>query len=107
MSCFRYYNFVCYQEANDRTIFFDTVIILGLPIEFTLLKHVVGLIFALLNTFSFSVTAHLLKEQRRDSANPWLHGGVGPHVVEECDSFRHRGNRDGRREIEASVTLRC
>ena len=44
LSSFQYYNFICYQDAKDKTIFFDTVIILGLPIEFTLLKHVVGLI---------------------------------------------------------------
>lgn len=45
--------------------------------ESTVLKHVVGLIFALLNALSFSFTAHFLKEQRRDSASPWLCGGVG------------------------------
>lgn len=38
--------------------------ILGLPIEFILLKHVVGLIFALLNAVSFSLTAQFLKKQR-------------------------------------------
>lgn len=58
---------MCYQDANDKAIFSDTVIILGLPIEFILLKHVVGLSFALLNAVSFSLTAHFLKKQRRDS----------------------------------------
>lgn len=39
--------------------------------EFALLKHIIGLIFAFLNASSFSLTAHLLKEQRRDSGS-WL-----------------------------------
>lgn len=77
LSSFQYYNFISYQVAKDKTIFFDTIIILGLPIEFTLLKHVVGLIFALLNASSFSLTADFLKEQNWDSANPWLCGEVG------------------------------
>lgn len=73
---------MCYQDANDKAIFSDTVIILGLPIEFILLKHVVGLSFALLNAMSFSLTAHFFKETEARLRGPWLPGRVGPHAAE-------------------------
>ena len=41
----------------------DTVIVLELPIEFALLTHVVGLIFAFLYASSFSLAVPSLKEQ--------------------------------------------
>ena len=59
--------------------------------EFALLKHTVGLIFAFLNASSFSLTAHLLKEQRRDSGS-WLCGGSWLWRVTGASA----GDRDGR-----------
>lgn len=107
LSSCQYYNFICYQDANDKTIFFDTVIILGLPIEFTLLKHVVGLIFALLKVSSFSLAAHFLKEQRQDSANPWLRdGGLPPMLWGRVTAADTGRTEMGRRGIDAFVFLR-
>ena len=80
----------------------DTVIVLELPIEFALLTHVVGLIFAFLYASSFSLAVPSLKEQRQDS-RPCLCGGGRPWRVARTSARGQRWVGAG----EAAVILRC